>query len=43
MGIMVYSSLWGMQDFVHQPYETMQPKPCAHIPGAGISKRRPEF
>ena len=23
MGIMVYSLLWVMQDFVHQPYETL--------------------
>ena len=31
MGIMVYSLLWVMQDFVHQPYwalwGTLNPKP----------------
>ena len=27
MGIMVYSLLWVMQDFVHQPYESLSPNP----------------
>ena len=28
MGIMVYSLLWVMQDFVHQPKGLELPKPC---------------
>ena len=27
MGIMVYSLLWVMQDFVHQPYDSVQSIP----------------
>ena len=35
MGIMVYSLLWVMQDFVHQPLREMQPQNIrAQITGA---------
>ena len=35
MGIMVYSLLWVMQDFVHQPYLEAHTLPLFYLKGQG--------